>query len=198
MNDNLSAIQQVLNSRGDAVARFEEETFFAMMLSASGAGPTLMETSRAVFNTTDGTLAGTAAAVNAAAVALGRAAMRKMKTKDGTFINVPPSILLCGPDKEFEAQQLLAPIAAAQASNVNPFSGSLRLVVSAQITGNAWYLFADPSAVANFEWGLLEGYTAPRLRTDEPFGTQGMRLSLEHDFGCGAINFRGGYRNAGA
>lgn len=198
INDNLGAIQRVLNSRAEAVARFEEETFYAMMLSASAAGPTLLETSRAVFNTTDKTLASAAAAISNASIGIGRASMRTKKTKDGTLINVNPSILLVGPDKETEAQGVLSPLYAATAANVPIFGNVLRLVVSAQITGNAWYLFADPAAGANFEWGLLEGYGAPRMRMDEPFGRQGMAVSLEHDFGCGAIDYRFGYRNAGA
>ena len=198
VNDTLGAIQRVLESRATAVARFEEETFYAMMLSASGAGPTLLETGRAVFNTTDGTLASAAAAITNHALGLGRAALRKMKTGDGTFINVAPSVLLTGPDKQTEAETILAAIVPGQASNVNIFSGKLRNEVSAQITGNAWYLFADPAIGANFEWGLLDGFDAPRMRIDEPFGVQGMSMSLEHDFGCGAIDFRFGYRNAGA
>jgi HK97 family phage prohead protease len=198
INDNLGGIQRVLNSRAEAVARFEEETFYTMMLSAAGAGPTLLETSRAVFNTTDKTLASANAAIANAALGIGRANMRTKKTKDGTFLNITPAILLVGPDKETEAQGVLSPLYAAQASNVPLFQNSLRLVVSAQITGNAWYLFADPAAGANFEWGLLEGYGAPRMRIDEPFGRQGMAVSLEHDFGCGAIDYRFGFRNAGA
>ncbi|WP_424363596.1 HK97 family phage prohead protease [Methylocystis parvus] len=197
INDNLGAIQRVLNSRGEAVARFEEETFYAMMLSATGAGPTLNETSRAVFNTTDKTLAASGGAIDNTTLGAGRAAMRKRKTMDGTYINVSPSILLVGPDKETEAQSVLSPLYAAQASNVPLFSNLLSLQVTPQITGNAWYLFADPMQGANFEWGLLEGYAAPRMRIDEPFGRQGMSVSLEHDFGCGAIDFRFGYRNAG-
>jgi HK97 family phage prohead protease len=198
INDNLGGIQRVLNSRAEAVARFEEETFYTMMLSAAGAGPTLLETGRAVFNTTDKTLASANAAIANAAIGIGRAAMRTKKTKDGTFLNITPAILLVGPDKETEAQGVLSPLYAAQASNVPLFASLLRLVVSAQITGNAWYLFADPAAGANFEWGLLEGYGAPRMRIDEPFGRQGMSVSLEHDFGCGAIDYRFAYRNAGA
>jgi len=198
VNDNLGAIARVLANRSDAVARFEEETFYAMLLSASGAGPTLLETTRAVFNTTDKTLAATPSVIDNANLGKGRAALRNMKTKDGTLINVTPSILLVGPDKETEAQGVLSPLYAATAANVPLFQTLLSLKVSAQITGNVWYLFSDPSVGANFEWGLLEGYQAPRMRMDEPFGVQGMAVSLEHDFGCGAIDYRFGYRNAGA
>lgn len=198
VNDNLSGLQQILNDRGMAVARFEDATFYAMMLVASGAGPTLLETTRAVFNTTEGTLAAAAAAITIPSVSLARAALMKRKSLDGADLELPAAVLLTGPDKQTEAQQLLAPIQAQQAGNINPFSGQMELAVTAKITGNAWYVFASPSVAPCFEWGLLDGYTAPRFRIEEIFGTQGTSMTLEHDFGCGAIDWRGGYRNAGA
>ncbi len=199
VNDNLAGVQQVLASYGDTVARFEEETFYATFKSGANAdGPSLLETARQVFNTTDGTKASSNAAITVASVAIGRAKMRNQTSLDGAKLNIAPSIILVGPDKELEAQQLVATVSATQASNINPFSGQLQVIVSAQITGNAWYLFAAPSALPVFEWGLLDGYVAPRLRIDEPFGIQGTKVSLEHDFGCGAIDYRGGFKNAGA
>jgi hypothetical protein len=199
VNDNLGAIQRVLNNRAEAVARFEDETFYAMMLSAAGAGPTLLETSRAVFNTTDKTLASSGAAIDITTLSGARAEMRKKTTKDGTKLNIAPAILLVGPAYETIALQYISSAYVPnQSSVINPFSGKLRVEVTPEITGNAWYLFAEPSVGANFEWGLLEGYQAPRMRMDEPFGTQGMSVSLEHDFGCGAIDFRFAYRNPGA
>lgn len=198
VNDNLGAIDQVLAGQGTTVALFEEQTFFAMKGVASGAGPTLAETGRAVFNATDGNLAGTASAITNAALGLGRASLRKMKRLDGMQMGLAPSILLVTPDKETEAETVLAQIAPAQASNVNIFSGRLNLVVGGQLTGNAWELYTDPSVGANWMWGLLDGYTAPRLRLEEKFGVQGVGVLLEHDFGCGAMDYRFGYRNAGA
>lgn len=198
VNDGLGGVQQVLDERATSVARFEDKTFYDMLLSASGAGPTLLETSRAVFNITDKTLASSGTAIDVTNLGVARAALRTRKSVDGQPIGVAGSVLLVGPDKETQAQQVVAPIQAQQASNINPFSGTLAIVVSAHITGNAWYVFADPGVVPCFEWGLLDGYTAPRFRIEEVFGRQGTQLSLEHDFGCGAIDFRGGYRNAGA
>lgn len=199
VNDSLDGIMQVLNDRGAAVARFEDRIFYTMMLGgANGDGPTLNETGRQVFNTSDLTKAASGAAINIASLSLARAALRKRKSLDGAELELSAAIMLVGPDKETEAQQLLAPIQAQQAGNVNPFSGTLSLEVTAKITGNAWYVFASPAEVPCFEWGLLEGYSAPRFRMEEPFGVQGTKFSLEHDFGCGAIDFRGGYKNAGA
>lgn len=201
VNDSLDGIMDILNDRGAAVARFEDRTFYDMMLSGANAdGPTLNETTRQVFNTTDGTKAATAAAVNVTSLSLARAALRKRKSLDGAELELTPAILLVGPDKETEAQQLLNKgILPEQVANVNVFNdGALSLGVTAKITGNAWYVFASPSDAPCFEWGLLEGYTAPRFRMEDPFGFQGTKFSLEHDFGCGAIDFRGGYKNAGA
>lgn len=199
INDDIGAIADMIADQGRAVARFEDSTFYTMMLGGSNAdGPTLTETTRQVFNTTDGTKAGTAAAITVASLSLGRAAIMKRKSLGGNDLNVLPAILLVGPDKLTEAQQIVAPIQAEQAGNVNPFAGALSVVGTAKITGNAWYLFADPADVPCFVYGYLEGASAPRTRMEEPFGRQGMQLSLEHDFGVGAIDFRGGFKNAGA
>jgi hypothetical protein len=37
----------------------------------------------------------------------------------------------------------------------------------------------------------------PRTRIESQFGMQGVKVSLEHDFGVGAIDFRSFYRNPG-
>jgi ATP-dependent protease ClpP protease subunit/phage major head subunit gpT-like protein len=199
INDDLDAISQVIADQGRAVARFEDKTFYAMMLSGSSAdGPTLLETTRQVFNTTDNSKAGSNAAINKTSLSVARASMRKRTGIDGAALSITPAVLLVGPDKETEAQSMMAQITAAQSSEVNPFSGTMMVVTTAYITGNAWYVFANPMDVANFVYGYLSGYEAPRMRMDEPFGIQGVRMSLEHDFGVGAIDHRGGFKNAGA
>lgn len=201
INDDLSAIERMLNTRGRAVAAFEDATFFKMMLSgANGDGPTLLETTRQVFNPTDGTKAAAGAAIDPTSIAKGYEAMRKRKGvgDDAGFLAITPSILLTGPAKEFEALQLLAPIQAAQASNVNPYVGQLSNATTPYIAGNAWYLFASPAEVPVFMYGYLQGEEGPRMRMDEPFGQQGIAYSVELDFGCGATDFRGGWKNAGA
>jgi hypothetical protein len=71
-------------------------------------------------------------------------------------------------------------------------------IVAGELTGNAWYLFADPAEAPVYKYGLSGWLHAPRIRIDEPFGTQGMGMTVEHDFGVGAIDYRGAYKNAGA
>jgi HK97 family phage prohead protease len=194
IDDNIGAIDQVIGSYGDTVARFEETTFYAMKGTI---GPVLLEDNKAVFHADHGNLAAAGTAIDTTSLGKGRAAMRKQKNQSGATLNVVPRILLVGPDKETEADMAVAAITPTSASNVNPFSGKLE-VVSGPIAGNAWELYADPAVLPVWVWGMLDGYTAPRLRIDNPFGVQGVGVSLEHDFGAGAIDFRGAYRNPGA
>ncbi|WP_313077383.1 phage major capsid protein [Agrobacterium pusense] len=193
VNDRLNALGEVLGGYGRTVARFEELTFYTMMLSVN----TKLADGKVVFHADHANLAGSGSAISVASIGAGKAAMRKQKGLDDAILNLQPSILLVSPDKETEALQYLAPITANDSVKVNPHVGTLEPVVSAQLTGNAWYLFASPDEAAVYQWGLLDGYGAPRIRFDEPFGTQGLAMTVEHDFGVGAIDFRGGYKNPG-
>jgi hypothetical protein len=51
---------------------------------------------------------------------------------------------------------------------------------------------------ANFAYGYLRGAAGPRVTTDTPFDSQGVWFKVESDFGCGATDFRGGWKNPGA
>jgi HK97 family phage prohead protease len=197
IDDNVGAIDQMLGSYGDTVSRFEEATFYAMKAANGGNGPTLNDGNAAVFNAAKhGNLAATGTAISSDALGLGRASMRKQKNISGALLNLAPRILAVGPDKETEADRTIASITPVDEAHVNPFAGKLRTVVM-PVDGNAWELYADPSIAPCFVWGMLDGYNAPRLRIENPFGVQGVAISLEHDFGCGGIDYRGGYRNAG-
>jgi len=205
VNDSLGGIARVLASYGQSVALFEERTFYAMKALNSGAGPTLLEGAAAMFTVGRTNLAASGTAITVASVGAGRAAMRgyrSLPAKAGETGNEllynAPRILLVGPAKETEAEQFLTSITPNTNANAVPASmRSLRPVVSQMITGNAWELYTEPSVRSNFRWGLLNGYTAPRIRIEDPFGTQGTQLSVEHDFGCGGIEWRAGYRNPG-
>jgi hypothetical protein len=191
VNDDLGAIDQILGSAGDMVLVFENSTFFAMFNS----NPTLLQDSTAVFASGHGNLASPGAAPSVATVGAARQALRGMKSISGNFINVPPAFILTGPAQETAADQIVAAITPTLSSSVNPFSGRLHSISDANITDNAWYIGADPVRVPNFVYGFLAGSGGPRTRTYEPFGSQGVKVSLEHDFGCGAIDFRGMFKS---
>lgn len=199
INDQLGAIDQLLSSAGIRVADWENAVAFASLVSASGAGPTLRTDSTAVFHANHANLAASGSAITVASIGVGRAAMMKQKTLDGMLANFTPATILTGPDKQTEAEQLLTSITPAQTSNAVPDSmRRLTPVADANITGNAWYLFADPAVAPTWQYAYLEGYEGPRLSSEEQFNVQGLRVKLEHDFGVAAIDYRGAYRNPGA
>ncbi len=196
VNDDLGAIDQILGSAGDTVLVFENTTFFQMLLSNSGTGPTLAQDTYNVFDTTHhANQAATGAVPSVSTIGTARQALRQMKSISGLYLNVPPRIILTGPAQETVADQMVTAITPTLTTSVNPFSGRLRSVSDANITDDSWYLFTEPGRVPCFIYGFLNGANGPRVRTFEPFGVQGVKISLEHDFGCGAIDYRGAYRS---
>ncbi len=193
INDDLGAISELLTSYGATVALFEEVTFYASAFNGK------LADGKDVYHTDHKNLASAGTVIDVENVGKGRAAMSKQKSAEGNpLLANPPKILLTGPDKLTEAEKLLASITPATVSNVNIFSGRLEPLETSQLTGNVWHLLTDPSFGSNYRWGYLDGYEAPRVRMDEPFGQQGFAMSVEHDFGCGATDFRFGYKNPGA
>jgi hypothetical protein len=208
VNDDLGAIDQILGSAGDAVLIFENNTFFVMF----NGNPVLKQDSLAVFTAGAITLPPAAAvghnnlftgggiggAPSISTIGSAREALRQMKSISGNFLNVPPRIIFTGPAQETAADQMVAAITPTLTTSVNPFSGRLRSVSDANITDGSWYLLCEPGRVPCFIYGFLNGASGPRVRTYEPFGVQGVKISLEHDFGCGAIDYRGIAKNAGS
>ena len=195
INDDLGAIGVLLGSYGETIALFEEIAFYASALNGK------LADNKPVFHAGHNNLAGAGSGITLSSVSDGRKSMSKQKsTDDNPLLSNAAHILLCGPDTITDAEMLLTTITPATVSNVNIFSGRLEAVESLQIEGGEWYLMPDAASgqATNYRWGMLQGYEAPRVRMDEPFGRQGMAMSVEHDFGVGATDSRHGYKNPGA
>jgi hypothetical protein len=202
INDDMAAFADLPAKAGRRISDFENALGWAQIEGSDG--PVITETTRALFHTTDGTKAGAGAAISIATVGAGRAAMMK-QTSIGTGageklkLNVAPRYLVTSPDKFTEAEQFCnVNIVAVQDSAANPFKGKLIPVGDANLTGNPWYLFADPSELETLIYGYLEGMEGPRMVAEEGFTTDGVDLKVALDTAVGAIDFRGAYKNPGA
>jgi phage major head subunit gpT-like protein len=192
INDDLGAIAELLASYGSTVALFEELTFYADAFNGK------LADGKTVFHTDHANLTAAGTAIDVDNVGKARAAMGKQKSIDGNaLLGNTPKFILTGPDMSTEAEKLVASVTPASASAVNPFSGKLTPIETAQITDKSWTLLGDPARGSNWRWGYLDGYEAPRVRMDEPFGTQGFAMSVEHDFGAGAVDHRFAHKNPG-
>ena len=200
INDNLGAIEQILGSAGTRVTDWENAQVFTSLTSSSSTGPALLTDTFHVFDAThhaNYTSSGTD--ITIANIGVGRADMMAQTSLDGLKLNLQPVTLLCGPAKATVAEQIVTSITPALVTSAVPdWMKRLIVVADANISGNGWYLFADPMSAPCWVWGMLEGSQGPRLTTDDPFTIQGLSVKLEHDFGVAAIDYRGAYFNAGA
>lgn len=197
VNDDLSAFGDWSGMIGRRVSDFENATAMALVASNSGAGPNLSDAA-AVFSTAHKNKSSSNTAITVAALGLGRQAVREQKSLDGLVLNLAPTVLLCGTAKQTEAEMMLASITPTANSAVNPFSGKLGVLSDANLSGNGWYLFADPGVAPVYIYGFLDGAEGPRVTTGPVQGFDAIEVQVLLDFGVAAIDYRGGYFNAGA
>lgn len=197
VNDDLGAFDQMFANIGVLIGLFENATFYAAKGVAAGLGPTLSD-SKTVFHAGHNNYTSSGTAISVTSLGIGRAAIRKQKNMDGNSLNLAPSILFVGADKETEADQAVAAVTPRNASDVNPFGGKLTVVTEGSVTGNAWELYADPSFAPVWSYGYLQDAPGPRVFSAQEVGFDGLSWQVTEDFYAGGIDFRGGYRNAGA
>ncbi|QDJ10788.1 Phage Head Protease [Roseomonas mucosa] len=197
INDDLGAFGQWSAMMGRAAAETEADQLVQMVIQASGAGPVMGDGKR-LFHTDHGNLA-TPGPLNVASLSAARLAMRTQKGLDGKSpINVTPKYLLVSADLETLAEQVLAQLTAATVEGQNPFAGKLTLLVEGRLPAGAWYVFADPAASPVLEYAYLSSAQGPQMASRDGWEVLAREFRVVLDFGCGAIDWRGAYRNAGA
>jgi hypothetical protein len=198
INDDLGAFADFSRAAGRAAAETEASVLTTLLTQASGAGPTL-DDGVALFNSAHGNLAGSGGAISTTTLSAARLAMRSQTGVDGvTPINATPRFLLVSATKETEAQTVLASITPATVTDVNVFSNSLTLLVEPRLSGNPWYVLADPAVLPVLEYAYLSSAQGPQMSSREGWDVLGMEFRCVLDFGAGVVDYRGAYRNPGA
>ena len=198
INDDLGAFSDWSVAMGKAASETEADQLVQLLNQANGNGP-VMGDGKTLFHATHGNLATAGGGIANATLSAARLGMRNQKGIDGkTPINATPKYILVSPERETEAEQALAALYAATANQVSVFSGKLELLVEARLTPGAWYVFADPAVLPVLEYAYLSSAQGPQISTRDGWETLGTEFRVVLDFGCGAIDWRGAYRNAGA
>ena len=160
INDDTGALTRVMGSWGVRIRDFENAVFFALL---STVGPTLGDTG-AMFNATAVTTAGGHANYTASGTAISDVNITVGATQmanqvgggstnlgDGIKLNIQPRLLLANPSKRLLAYQYTSPnYVPAAATSQNPWAGVLEPLLDANVSGNRWWLFADPAIGSNF------------------------------------------------
>jgi hypothetical protein len=192
-NDDLGALADFSSMIAIRAASDENQRVYAIL----AANPALSDNVE-LFHATHKNLANSGTVIDVDNAGKAVAALRKQKSLDGLAINLAPRFLIVGPDKELEGRKLLTAITATKAADANPWHGSMELVVDANITGNTWYVSAAPEMAPCVVYGYVTGAEGPQIRTEVDFDTRAVKVAAGLDFGCGVIDFRGLYKNAGA
>lgn len=196
INDRFGVLGDFARNAGIAAANTERELLLAVLLESNGAGP-LMSDGVRLFHATHGNL-GTAGAPDLDELSAARLAMRMQTGLDGeTRISVTPKFLLVAADLETTGEQLLASLAATKVDDQNPFAGKLTLLVEPGLEEGSWYVAADPAQVPTLAYGYLSSAPGPQLASREGWNVLGREWRVVLDFGAGALDWRGIYRNPG-
>jgi hypothetical protein len=155
-----------------------------------------MDDENELFHADHGNLAGSGAAIGEATLSAARLAMRSQVGLASELISVTPKYVLVSATKETEAEKAITAIQATQTSNVNPFS-ALSPVVEPRLSGNPWYVVADPNEIDGLEYAYLEGEPGPQMETRAGFEVDGVQIKIRLDFGAGFVDWRSWYKNPG-
>ncbi len=194
INDDLGAFSDFGRAAGRAAAETEADVLTALLVANAA-----LDDGVALFHANHGNLAGAGTTIDVAALSAARIAMRGQKGLDGvTPVNAVPKFLLVSPAKELAAEQVLATLAPATVATTNPFTGRLELLVEPRLSGNGWYVFADPASQPVLEYAYLSSAQGPQLASREGWDTLGMEFRCVLDFGAGVLDHRGAWKNPGA
>ncbi len=195
VNDDLNAFSRIPQILAGAAAQKQSDIVYGILLD----NPKMSDNVDLFHAATHKNLTSPGTDISIDSLGVGRAMMRKQKSlKDKNHLNISPKFLIVGPDKEQKALQFTSSnYVAAQNGNINVWAGMLQPIVENRITGNPWFLAADPSTIDTIEYAFLDGeelYTEERIA----FEKDGLEIKARMVFGAKAIDHRGLYKNAGA
>jgi len=198
VNDDLGAFSDLARRMGQGAADTEARILVDLLEANTGNGPKLSD-NKTLFHADHGNKAGSGAAISDTTLSAARLALRTQKGIEDRTIRVTPKNLLVPPALETDAEKWLATVAPAKAADVNPFSGSLSLVVEPRLTSaTRWYVTADPGEIDGLEYAYLSGNEGPQVESRSGWDVDGVEIRVILDFGAGFVDHRGWFMNPGA
>ena len=204
INDDLGAFMRAARVMGFAAQRTVNEDAYARLHAA-----TVMSDGGALFNATAVTTAGghanltsSGTAISATSIGVGRSMMSLQKDKSlRSVLNLSPRFLLCPNGKAQVAYDVVKPFPANTGGSNFVIDMGLTIVSDALLdanSGTAWYLIADPNIAPVIEVDFLDGNETPYVAETVDWETDAMKMKVRLDYGVQAIDWRAGYKNAGA
>lgn len=197
INDDLGAFDRLPTMVGRAAADLEASTVYEILLS----NPTMGD-NKALFHADHGNLMD-ASVINEANLGLADKAMRDQrgfaaKVADREYLNLIPKFLVNGTAKRIEGAKMISAVTPSATADTNVFQNALDQITEARITGNKWFLFADPAQIDTIEYAYLDGEEGVFIEQRVGFEVDGIEVKGRLDFAAKAIDWRGMVYNPGA
>jgi|GEM_PF-2042323 len=198
VNDDLGMFDQIgVKMQQGATERFRS-VLLEPLLANGGLGNTMAD-GQTVFHSTHGNLASTGAVLSLESLSAARLALRSQRGKQGEYYATEPWALVVSPALETIAQQVIAEINATKLSDVNPFSGTLEVIVEVGLTDpDAWYLIGDPSKTDGLAHSFLDDLRTPRVETKPGWETLGTDFRLVWALDARFVSYASWFKNPGA
>jgi len=192
INDDLGVLSDVPRKLGFAAARTFNTDFWAALVAANAANFPSNNSNGNYINTALG-LAGLRSAVQA---------FMSLKDSDGNPIGVDASMVLTGPAASVVARELFISTnligGTSKDTAANPFAGRYTPVSTSYLTGNAWYLVANPMGLPLMEVAFLNGRQEPVVESaDADFNTLGVQMRCVYDYGVAFAEKKAAVYSAG-
>lgn len=197
INDDLQAFTRIPGALAMSAANLESDTVYGIVTANAA-----LNDGVALFHATHANLTGTGTVISVASLGVGRGLLRVQKSPQNVVMNLGPKYLIVPAALETIANQYTsADFVSAKSGDINPFKGSLEVIVEGRLDANSatsWYLAADYNQVDTVEYSYLEGQEGAYLETRQGFDIDGWEWKVRLDFAAKAIDYRGLYKNNGA
>lgn len=192
VNDEVGVVGGLATGAGLRCADLEDSIAFAVLTSGANAdGPTMRDGGQ-LCSIARGNKASSGAVISATTISTGRAALANATSPDGTKSVATARYLVCPPS--------LLTLAEIELAKLNPGADPdqrITPIASPNLTGTAWYLFADPALPA-LVYSYMAGASGPIVVAASDWETDGIAVQVTLDFAVTAVDPRGVWKNPGA
>lgn len=200
VNDDLGGFNNLAQKRGIAAARTVNSDAYGI-INANAA----LSDAIALFHASHSNLAGSASAVSTNSLSAGKKAMRtQMDASSTEYLNIMPAFLLVPVALEDLAKEIISSTTKSgqtNSSQPNVLRNFVDVIADPKLDENsatAWYLVADPMVTELVQAVFLDGNQTPFIDEEVEFMNDALLFKVRLDYGFAAVDFRAGYKNAGA
>lgn len=205
INDDLDAFTRIPMKMGRAARRTVGDLVFAVLT-----GNPDMSDGTALFHADHSNLAGSAGAPSEATINAAITAMstQKDRSENATALNIAPRYLIAPPkwrsatlhalNSEYAPDDTAKVGTAKQPRAYNTVRDAAEPIFDARLTGDSWFMTADPTVHDVIEVGYLDGNPAPFLEQQDGWSVDGTEFKVRLDACATPLAYQTLYKNAGS